>query len=83
MADDTKTFNVTTWEKTLLLRKRLNWTRAELVAFLNKKRVLPIAIKEKAYSSWENGTARAPKEAEERIDDVITMELYRTQKNKT
>lgn len=74
-----KNLKVTTWEKSFILRKRRGWEVAELVSFLNVKGVTKKPLTIELYSAWENGTAKAPKETTERIDDLITLELYRTQ----
>lgn len=79
MADDAKLFKVSTWEKAMILRRRKGWSPGAMVAFLNAKRVIPQPITEKNYKAWEGGSVNAPKETEERIDDVIAIELYRTQ----
>jgi hypothetical protein len=70
---------VSTWEKSLILRKRRAWEVGELVAFLNRQGATTKPFTEEAYASWENGTAKAPKETAARIDDLLTLELYRTQ----
>jgi hypothetical protein len=51
----------------------------ELVTFLNRKGVTRKSITVEAYVAWENGTVKAPKDTTERIDDLVTLELYRTQ----
>jgi hypothetical protein len=74
-----KHLKVSTWEKSLILRKRRAWEVRELVAFLNRQGATKKPVTEEAYASWETGTFKAPKEMAARIDDLLTLELYRTQ----
>ncbi|MDB6034085.1 MAG: hypothetical protein JWM16_4423 [Verrucomicrobiales bacterium] len=74
-----RNLKVSTWEKSFILRKRRGWEVGELVAFLNRKGVTQTSISVEAYALWENGAAKAPQKTAARIDDLITLELYRTQ----